>query len=66
LLDQILDGFGDEDAAVVDERDRVGEPLDLVNVMPDVGRSRFSSILIVVVLPAPFGPTNAKRLPAGT
>ena len=33
---------------------------------PEVGRSRFSSSLIVVVLPAPFGPTNAKRLPAGT
>ena len=33
---------------------------------PDDGRRMFISVLIVVVLPAPFGPTNAKTLPAGT
>ena len=26
----------------------------------------FITVLIVVVLPAPFGPTNAKMLPSGT
>ena len=33
---------------------------------PDDGRSRFIRALIVVVLPAPFGPMNAYTLPAGT
>jgi hypothetical protein len=33
--------------------------------LPAVGRMRPSSILIVVVLPAPFGPTNPQTEPAG-
>ena len=33
---------------------------------PPVGRRRFISSLIVVVLPAPFGPISAKMLPEGT
>ena len=33
---------------------------------PDDGRSRFIRALMVVVFPAPFGPTSAYTLPAGT
>ena len=35
-------------------------------MVPLVGRSSVVSIWIVVVLPAPFGPRNAKISPAGT
>ena len=35
-------------------------------MVPEVGCKRVVSILMVVVLPAPFGPRNAKMLPFGT
>jgi hypothetical protein len=38
----------------------------LILIVPAVGRTRLQIILIVVVLPAPFGPSSPITCPAGT
>ena len=52
-------------------RELTGAELDalraeVARASPDVGWSRFISTLIVVDLPAPFGPSSAVTLPSGT
>jgi hypothetical protein len=37
-----------------------------MRIDPELGRSKPVRHLIVVDLPAPFGPRNPKKLPAGT